>query len=408
MRGAEVTATNTDTGVQTMRKSNDSGAYTIQPLQAGNYNVEVVAKGFQRLLQENVTVDNASMLGLPLKLTIGGQNETVTVTDAPPQLDTTDATLGGTIENELYSNLPLSMNGGPRDPTAFQYLMPGVQENPAVAQGTGANNGNSGIYGGTGQTNLNENYVEGVPVSNISQQGSSNPISNAVSVDAVDQFSVITSGAGTQFSGAGSTNFTIKSGGNQFHGTAVDYIRNTLFDTWGYLGKVPNAAGIANKPGEHQNQYDISLGGPILKDKLFFFGDYSGFHYTKISNTPQYITVPSCAERGQGPPVAKDLFHCGPFFSDHGGDFTDVFGSTFAQIANPLTWRRGFTHGLCGTAGTASPPTTSLISARCRPSPRLWSAACPPRPISPLLTTTSLRYPLRTPIIRSTPASITP
>jgi hypothetical protein len=207
------------------------------------------------------------------------------------------------------------MNGGPRDPTAFQYLMPGVQENPANNSGTGNNNGNSGIYGGTGATNLNENYIEGVPVSNINQQGSSNPVSTAVSVDAVDQFSVQTSGASTSFSGAGSTNYTIKSGGNQFHGSAVDYIRNTNFDTWGYFAKVPASSGIAEKPGEHQNQYDVSVGGPIFKDKLFFFADYSGFHYTNVTNTPQYITIPTLAERT--------------------GDFTDVMGTAFSYIQDP-------------------------------------------------------------------------
>src|SRR6185312_8796035 len=201
VRDAKITATATETGVATSTTSNGSGQYVLQPLQPGDYNIEVVAKGFQRLLQQNVTVDNATILGLPLKLTVGGGEQTVTVTDAPPFLNTTDASLGGTIENELYSELPLSMNGGPRDPTAFQYLMPGVQENPANANGTGANNGNSGIYGGSGQTNLNENYIEGIPVTNVAQQGGNNSITNAVSVDAVDQFSVITSGAGVQFGG---------------------------------------------------------------------------------------------------------------------------------------------------------------------------------------------------------------
>jgi hypothetical protein len=154
---ASVTATNTETGVATQVKTNSAGEYSIQPLQPGNYNVETVVTGFQRLLQENVTVDALSVLGYNPKLTVGGDTTTITITDAPPFLDTTDATLGGTIENELYSQLPLSMNGGPRDPTAFQYLMPGVQENPANNTGQGVNNGNSGIYGGTGQTNLNEN-----------------------------------------------------------------------------------------------------------------------------------------------------------------------------------------------------------------------------------------------------------
>jgi Carboxypeptidase regulatory-like domain/Putative zinc-finger len=169
---AEVIATNTDTGVQTAKLTSSAGTYLISSLQPGPYNVEVVAKGFQRLLQENVTVDNASVLGLPLKLTVGNTTATVTVTDAPAMLNTTDATLGGTIENELYSSLPLSMNGGPRAATAFQYIMPGVQAN---ASGTGANNGNSGIYGGTGATNLNENYLEGMATSNLSTQSTPTP-----------------------------------------------------------------------------------------------------------------------------------------------------------------------------------------------------------------------------------------
>jgi negative regulator of sigma E activity len=177
---AEVIATNTDTGVQTAKLTSGTGTYLISSLQPGPYNVEVVAKGFQRLLQENVTVDNASVVGLPLKLTIGGESTTVTVTDAPAMLNTTDATLGGTIENQLYSSLPLSMNGGPRDPTAFQYLMPGVQTN-ANASNAGANNGNSGIYGGTGSTNLNENYLEGMPASNLSTQNTPTPTAKIAS-----------------------------------------------------------------------------------------------------------------------------------------------------------------------------------------------------------------------------------
>jgi hypothetical protein len=354
---AQVTATNTDTGVQTTKLTGSTGTYSISPLQPGPYIVEVVATGFQRLLQENVTIDASQNLGLNLKLTVGGETTTVTITDAPPFINTTDSTLGGTIENELYANLPITMNGAARDPTAFQYLMPGVQENPADNNGTGSNNGNSGIYGGTGQTNLNENYLEGVPVSNIAQQGSSNPIANAVSVDAVDQFSVQTSTASSSFGGAGSTNYTIKAGGNQFHGSAVDYIRNTDFDSWGYFSKVPASSGFAEKPGEHQNNYDMSLGGPIFKDKLFFFGDYAGFRYTKISNTPQYITIPTCAERGQGP--TTDGKHCGAFYSDHGGDFTDVLGTSTANIVNPVLGSFGSRPPFQGTVNGV--PTYNVI-----------------------------------------------
>jgi hypothetical protein len=138
-----VTATNTDTGVQTKRSTDGRGNFTIGPIQKGPYNVEVVAPGFQRLLQENVTVNGVKLTGLNLRLRVGAANQTVTVTAAPPALDTSSASLGGSIENRMYSQLPLSMNGGPRNPTAFQYLMPGAAyeqaaRNSVAAASTGA------------------------------------------------------------------------------------------------------------------------------------------------------------------------------------------------------------------------------------------------------------------------------
>jgi len=193
---AQVTATNTDTGVANTTLTTSQGLYAFNDLPVGTYNVDVVAKGFQRLLQENVNVDNASMFALNLKTTVGGENTTITIADAPPYLDTTDGTLGGTIEKELYTSLPLSMNGGPRNPTAFQYQTLGVQENPANATNQASTAGASGIYGGTGQTNLNQNYVEGVPISNIAAQGSGAVVTTAVPSSAVDALSTGTSAAG--------------------------------------------------------------------------------------------------------------------------------------------------------------------------------------------------------------------
>jgi hypothetical protein len=186
---AKVTATNTDTGVQTTRQSTGSGSYSIAPLPPGNYNVEVVARGFQRLLQENVRVDALRRVGLNLKLTVGSASQTVTITDAPPFLDTTNATLGGTIENEFYSNMPLSMGGAPRDPAAFQYLGPGVQQGPPPTSSSGLT---QGIYGGVGQQSLNENYIEGMPVSNIAgaeyQQAARNSFMANTSTAAFDDY----------------------------------------------------------------------------------------------------------------------------------------------------------------------------------------------------------------------------
>ena len=295
---AQVTATNTDTGVATTRETTDKGLYSIDDLAVGTYNVEVVAKGFQRLLQENVNVDNASMFGLNMKLTVGGANETITVTDAPPYLDTTDSTLGGTIENELYTSLPLSMQGGPRDPTAFQYLMPGVQENPGNATNQGSTAGASGIYGGTGQTNLNQNYVEGVPVSNVNAQGSGTQVATAVSVDAVNQFSVQTSGASVSFGGAGSANYTINSGGNTLHGTLYDFNRNTVFDTWGYVKQPVTSTGIETKPARAPEQLRRYVERPHLKGQALLLRQ---LRRISIHQDQQYAPVDQRTHDAQSP-----------------------------------------------------------------------------------------------------------
>ena len=118
-------------------KSMTNGAYLAPDLDGGFYTVEIAAAGFQYCTVREVHVAPIALTTLDVELTIGAASETVTVTDAPPALDTTNATLGGTIENELYSSLPLAMNGGPRNATAFQYLMPGVQVKAAKLNATG-------------------------------------------------------------------------------------------------------------------------------------------------------------------------------------------------------------------------------------------------------------------------------
>jgi hypothetical protein len=172
---AKITATNTDTGVAITRESTATGSFSIASLQPGNYNVEAVAPGFQRLLQENVHVEPTQELALNMKLNVGAANQTVTVTDAPPSLDTTNASLGGTIENELYTQLPLTTAGKAKYADPSQAMMataqraaaaapsPAVPPPPAPPQSAQQNVAQQGVYGGTGQTNLNENYIAGVP-----------------------------------------------------------------------------------------------------------------------------------------------------------------------------------------------------------------------------------------------------
>src|SRR5947209_5187343 len=278
---ATVTALNVATGVTTVRTASTGGLYTLSPLNPGRYTITVSSSGFSTYEQENVVVDALQNVGLNVILPTGSQSETITVSAAPPQLDTTGATLGGVIENSTYAALPLLFAGGQqRDITQFSNLLPGAQVNPG---------GRSSIIGGTGQR-VGELYVDGLPLTTASQQGDNRPVFNIVPLEAIDQIKVVTSGYSAQYQGAGLENYNLKAGGNKYHGSLFTYVRNTIFDAWSFSSKpggpdvVPAVVnGVLTtlpgpKPGEHQLEYGYAVGGPIRiphvingHDKLFFF-----------------------------------------------------------------------------------------------------------------------------------------
>jgi carboxypeptidase family protein len=322
---ATITAKNQDSGVVTTRVSSSAGVYTINPIIPGTYSVTATAAGFQSFKQQNLVVDALKVTGLNVTLTVGNTSETVTVTEAPPALDTTNATLGGVIENSTYTNLPLQMSGQQRDPTAFATLLPGAQ-----SQGSAR----APIIGGTGNY-IAEVYVDGLPTTTANQQGDNRVVSNSIPVEAVDQFQVLTSVPGAEYQGAGALNFTIKSGGQQYHGTAAAFVRNTIFDTWGFSApaltqKDANGNTIpAKKPVEHQNELVGSLGGPIpfTHKKGFFFATYDKYHGRNGIN-PNTLTVPTALMRT--------------------GDFTEL-SSTTPVIFDPTT-------NACTSAGCTRQP----------------------------------------------------
>ncbi len=198
----------------------------VNPLLPGTYTVTVTSTGFSNFQQENIVVDALDTFGLNITLKAGSQTETITVSDAPPALDTTNATLGGTIENSTYAALPLLISGGQqRDITQFSNLLPGAQVNPG---------GRSSIIGGTGQR-VGELYVDGLPLTTASQQGDNRPVFNIVPLEAIDQIKVVTSGYSAQYQGAGLENYNLKAGTNKYHGSVFAYVRNTIFDAWTLL-----------------------------------------------------------------------------------------------------------------------------------------------------------------------------
>ncbi len=285
--GASVTATNTATNATATQTTSNAGTYVLSPLMPGDYTVKIAATGFKTFTQEHVAVDALQTVGLKSQMSVGAANETVTVTGAPPQLDTTDATTGFTMENEDYTQLPLQINGSVRNPTSFVYLTPGVSHGGVAVQ--------TGIFNGTGsQGRVDEVYIDGFPQTSIYEQGDPRYVSNTISVEAVDQFQVVTGNQSAQYQGLGLENYVIKSGGNQIHGSVFEYMRTTDLDTWGFFAPstINPITGTAVKPNEHQSEYGVDLSGPIKRDKLFYFGNYDGFYYHK-DNNPTYTTYPT-------------------------------------------------------------------------------------------------------------------
>ena len=256
--GATVTATNVATGIGTTRQTTDAGVYTVTPLPPGPYRVTVTLDGFQTYVREGIIVDALGVVGLNVTLQVGAINQEVLVSATPPSLATADARLGQTIRNEMYTALPLVMNtGGPRDPTAFMFLMPGVQS--------------VGRWGNVmgGQDFTTDMYVEGIPITNAVVQGEGRNLSFGFSVEAIDQFQVETSGTAVMFNGQGASNYVVKSGTNTFRGAGFEYFRNKALDAKAFFATA--------KPDDNQHEYGGTLGGPIRRNQMFFFMAYDGY-----------------------------------------------------------------------------------------------------------------------------------
>lgn len=276
--GATVTATNVATGIQTVRQTTDAGVFALTPLQPGEYRVTVSLDGFQTFARNGVIVDALSVVGLNATLQIGNITQEVVVTAEAPPLATADARLGQTIRNEVYTALPLVMNtGGPRDPTAFMFIMPGVQS--------------IGRWGNVmgGQDFTTDMYVEGIPITNAVVQGEGRNLSFGISVEAIDQFQVETSGTAVTFNGQGASNYVVKSGTNNFRGSAFEYFRHKSLDARAYFARV--------KPDDNQHEYGGTLGGPISRNRMFFFVAYDG--YRDRRQTPSTLTSSSDARATQ-------------------------------------------------------------------------------------------------------------
>src|ERR1700733_1663365 len=282
---ASISLTNVDTGLVLQAKSNGSGLFTFSPIKIGAYSISVTAPGFQTFTQENLRVDVGARVNVPISLQPGQVSETVTVSTAPPLLQTQEGSVGQVLSTQTINDTPL--NG--RNWVYIAQLTAGVAPPFGNTRGSG-----SGDFVANGQRAEQNNFILDGVDNNTNLVDFLNGSSYVMRPppDALSEFSLQTSNFSAEFghSAGGVMSASIKSGTNQIHGDVWEYLRNTDLDSipWNAL---PGSA----VPPYHQNQFGATLGLPIWKNKLFYFGDLE-VNRISISN-PTLINVPSALER---------------------------------------------------------------------------------------------------------------
>jgi hypothetical protein len=319
--GATVTATNTGTGFAKKTTTGATGLYNIVELPPGMYTVAVEATGFAKTTLTEQRLVVASNLHLDVKLEVGQLNESVTVESAAAQVNTDDAQLGRSLTT--IPNLPILSGNSGRNALSLIGLQPGVTMTPTTsAQGPASAVGPFEVNGQRSQAN---NFImDGADANDLAINVPSGP--DVISPDALGEFRVVTGAMKAEYgrnSGA-IVETTIKSGTNSFHGEAVEIFRNKVLNANNFFS---NAAGVANPP-YNLNDFDANVGGPVIKNRTFFFASYLGFRrvYGVTSSGQVFSDAERAAILANGVPAAKAIVNITPLPSP---------GFTFTNFSAP-------------------------------------------------------------------------
>ena len=284
---AKVTIVSQSTNVSLAMTTNDAGEYTAPSLQAGTFTVRIAKEGFRTSELRGLALDAAQTVRADATLEVGSSTQAIEVMASAVQLQTEDAKSSTIIQNKLVNDLPLVVGGTVRTPFDLASMAPD-------AKNLG---GDNGFMLGGGQAASYGTSLDGVSTNTSRAMSKSWVASNAPSVEAIEQFSVDTNGFKAEFGHAGGGNLTYvsKSGTNQFHGSAYEFLRNNDLDANNFFN---NTAGIANSIYK-QNDFGVTVGGPVWipkiyhgKEKTFFFFSYEGFRNRTGANGAQF-TVPT-------------------------------------------------------------------------------------------------------------------
>src|SRR5437016_447073 len=269
---ATITATNSATGLVRTTKTNSDGDYVVPLLPPGAYSISVAAPGFKTQTATNISVEVATTATVNIRLQLGEASQQVTVEATADILQTDSAANGGVVDNKTVPALPLSS----RNYTQILGLSPGVSGSVPNAGNLGKNSVDVFVNGGRIMDNSYQ--MDGQDVGNVETQGTGAILSiGGISIpnpDAIQEFNVQTSLYDASYGrGAGANiNVVTKSGSDQLHGALFEFVRNDIFNANDFF---LNLNGV-KRPPLKQNQFGGTIGGPILKRKLFYFGSYQG------------------------------------------------------------------------------------------------------------------------------------
>ena len=339
---AKVTLTNEGTNLTLTVTSAGDGSYIFVPVKIGVYAVSAEAPGFAKAVQPHITLNIQQQRVVDLTLKPGVVTQTIEVTAAPLALQTQNASVGQVVSSRAVNDLPL--NG--RNFTFLAQLAAGVNTPEPDTRGNAA----SGAFSANGMRPAQNNYL----LDGIDNNSNTVDFLNGTNfvvlppVDAIQEFKVQTSNYSAQLGRAGGAilNATIKSGTNNLHGALWEFLRNDKFDAADFF---ENAGGV-KKGAYRQNQFGVAIGGPVIKNKMFFFGDYEGLR--RRQGTIFTSSVPTALERDSNYTDLSDLITGQYVNGAPTTTHTDLLGRTVpaGTIFDPATTR-------AVTIGVADPVT---------------------------------------------------
>ncbi len=347
--GASVVARDVDRGTTYATQTNGDGVFNLQRLPVGTYEIKVTAAGFRTAQQSAVTLVLDQIARFTFRLQVKSVTEVMEVIDQAPVLQTDTAQVGTVIDARTNDNLPLAS----RNFVQLTLLSPGALTIDPQTMNTGSQTSQQIAGNGGGRPYINGNreesnnfILDGVD----NNQASENAVGFTPSPDAIQEFNVITQNASAEFGNfqGGVVSASIKSGTNTFHGDVFEFIRNDKFNANSWQnGFLPNPQGTIGLPKAQMrwNLFGGTIGGPIIKSKLFFFADYEG---SRFDHPPAAsgLTVLSTAERA--------------------GDFSALLTSTTAnpngvQIYDPCVPGTGISGTPCVLSGSPVPFQGNII-----------------------------------------------